>query len=225
MRKKRRKLKKIHICLIIAIAYVLFSNFHIINSESGRIIHYKNLDNVFLKNADCIIVLGAGVKPDGTPSDMLKDRLDTAVEAYKRGLSQKILMSGDHGRDDYDEVNAMKKYAIAQGIPSSDIFMDHAGFSTYDSMSRAKEIFQINKAFVVSQRYHLYRALYLANSKGIKCYGIAADHSAYKGQKMRDIREVAARTKDFLKAIFSPAPKFLGETIPVSGDGDITNDQ
>ena len=104
---------------------------------------------------DCILVLGAGVNED-EPSDMLRDRLDTAIELYNTGIAPKILMSGDHGCEDYDEVNVMKNYAIAKGVPSEDIFMDHAGFSTYESLYRAKAVFGAERVVVVSQKYHLY---------------------------------------------------------------------
>ena len=127
-----------------------------------------------LKDVDCILVLGAGVREDGTPSLMLNERLELGIALYQSGASQKLLMSGDHGRKDYDEVNTMKGYALSQGITSEDVFMDHAGFSTYESIYRAKEIFQAKKIIIVSQEYHLYRALYIADKFGIEAYGVAA---------------------------------------------------
>lgn len=133
-------------------------------------------------------------------------------------------MSGDHGREGYDEVNAMKQYAMVAGVPSSDVFMDHAGFSTYESMYRAKEIFQAQKVVIVSQEYHLYRAIYIAQALGLDAYGVAADGEDYAGQWQRDAREVLARVKDFFTSIWKPEPTYLGEAIPVSGDGDVTND-
>ena len=133
-------------------------------------------------------------------------------------------MSGDHGRTDYNEVGTMKQWAINEGINSSDIFMDHAGFSTYESMYRAKEIFGADKIVIVSQEYHLYRAIYVARALGIEAYGVAADYRSYGGQFMRDVREIAARIKDFGTSIFKPLPKYLGDQIPIEGDGDLTND-
>lgn len=124
----------------------------------------------------------------------------------------------------YDEVNAMKQFAIDEGISSSDIFMDHAGFSTYESIYRAKEIFEADSVVIVSQEYHLYRAIYIAEQLGIKAYGINADYRIYGGEKYREAREILARTKDFFKTIFKPESTFLGEVISVSGDGNITND-
>ena len=108
-----------------------------------------------LGEIDCILVLGCGVREDGTPSHMLEDRLRRGVELYKAGVAPKLLMSGDHGRTDYDEVNTMKQYAIDAGVPSEDIFMDHAGFSTYESMHRANSIFCAEKILIVTQKYHL----------------------------------------------------------------------
>ena len=174
--------------------------------------------------AGCILVLGCGVREDGTPSLMLRDRLETGVALYEAGAAPKLLMSGDHGRKDYDEVNLMKDYAMEKGIPSEDIFMDHAGFSTYDSMVRARDIFCAKTVVIVSQEYHLYRALYLAEKLGLEAYGVPALDVNYRGQAYREFREMLARSKDFCTAVIQPQPKFLGEKIPISGNGDLTND-
>ncbi len=176
-------------------------------------------------DADCILVLGCGVREDGSPSLMLRDRLEKGIALYKAGAAPKLLMSGDHGRKEYDEVNLMKAYAVEKGIPSQDIFMDHAGFSTYDSMYRARDIFCAEKAIIVSQEYHLYRALYLAEKLGLEACGFPALDVNYRGQAYREFREMLARTKDFCTAVFQPQPKFLGEEIPIRGNGDLTNDK
>lgn len=173
---------------------------------------------------DCILVLGAGVKGD-SPSDMLRDRLDTAIELYKKGIAPKLLMSGDHGDVDYDEVNVMKNYAIEQGVPSEDIFMDHAGFSTYESMYRARESFGAERVVVVSQKYHLYRALYIGRSFGMDVCGVNADLRDYNNEFYQETREVVARFKDFFYCIFKPEPTYLGEPITLAGSGDVTNDK
>ena len=180
--------------------------------------------NKILENIDCIIVLGAGIWGD-KPSPMLEDRLKEAISLYNQNISSKIIMSGDHGKEDYDEVNIMKEYAIKQGVRSEDIFMDHAGFSTYESMYRAKDVFEANKVVIVTQKYHLYRALYIAKQLGIEAYGVNSDPRKYVGATYREAREIIARDKDFIKCIFKPQPKYLGETIPVNGDGNITNDK
>ncbi len=182
-------------------------------------------DAASLSDVDCILVLGCGVWDDGTPSHMLEDRLKRGVSLYNSGAAPKLLMSGDHGRTEYDEVNTMKNYAVAAGVPAEDIFMDHAGFSTYESMYRAKDIFCVEKVIIVSQEYHLYRAIYLARALGMEAYGVAADYRTYSGQLYRDIREILARDKDFFVAIFKPDYPYDGETIPVSGNGNLTNDK
>lgn len=181
-------------------------------------------DAAKIQDVDCILVLGCYVHKDGNPSDMLHDRLRRGVELYDLGAAPKLLMSGDHGRTDYDEVAAMKQFAIDAGIPSEHIFMDHAGFSTYESLYRAKEIFQAKKILIVTQEYHLYRAIYIANQLGLEAYGVSADYRNYSGQTSRDIREFLARVKDFGTGIFKPEPTYLGDTIPIWGNGDLTND-
>lgn len=176
-------------------------------------------------DADCILVLGCRVHEDGSPSLMLADRLEKGIELYESGASARLLMSGDHGRSEYDEVNTMKAFAVEQGVPSEAVFMDHAGFSTYDSIYRAKDVFQAEKIIVVSQEYHLSRALYIAERLGLDAYCVAAADISYQGATYRSLREAAARGKDFLLAWVQPQPKFLGEAVPVSGNGDLTNDK
>lgn len=174
--------------------------------------------------ADCILVLGAGLKADGTPNHMLQDRLDKGIELYQAGVAPKLLLSGDNGQEEYDEVNAMKEYALNAGIPSEDIFMDHAGFSTYESMYRARDIFLVEKVIIITQRYHQYRALYTARGLGMESYGVVPAPRTYAGQRYREIREILARDKDFLKMIIQPKPTYLGETIPISGSGLASHD-
>ena len=187
--------------------------------------HILSTDKTASLAADCILILGAGVKADGTPSDMLEDRLLQGIALYELGSAEKLLVSGDHGQVDYDEVNTMKLFAISHGVPSSDIFMDHAGFSTYESLYRAKEIFQAEKIIIVTQRYHLYRALYVARALGLDAYGVASDYRSYAGQSYYSAREMAARVKDFFQVILKPQPTIMGEAIPLDGDGDCTNDR
>ncbi len=174
------------------------------------------------QDIDCVLVLGCQVKSDGSPSHMLEDRLKAAV-GCNRGDTL-FLMSGDHGQEDYNEVAVMKQYAIDAGVPSENIFMDHAGFSTYESIYRAKHIFGARRILIVTQKYHLYRALHIANALDLEAWGIAADARTYSGQFYREIREVLARVKDFGMSILMPEPIYLGDPIPLSGSGDITND-
>lgn len=223
--KKRNSIKvssTILICVLLtAVAMVCGVNFYVKNRSAAYLVAPDEAESI--SDVDCILVLGCKVKEDGTPSDMLRDRLTRAIELYKVGAAPKLLMSGDHGRKEYDELAIMKQYAIDAGVPSSDIFMDHAGFSTYESMYRAKEIFKANKIIIVIQEYHLYRALYVAREFGIDAFGVGADYQRYWGQSIRDFREVFARCKDFATTIFRPKPTYLGEAIPVSGNGDATN--
>jgi len=176
-------------------------------------------------DADCVIVLGAGVTDDGQPRHMLEDRLLRGIEIYESGGAKKLLMSGDHGQNDYDEVNTMKAFAVEKGVPSGDVFMDHAGFSTYESMYRARDIFGAKKVVIVTQKYHLFRALYVARALGLEAYGVASDQRGYVGQEYYSAREALARVKDFGMCLFKPEPTYLGEPIPISGSGDLTNDK
>ena len=219
MKKVLKYLLIVFICLML----LLFSlNIYVTSSTKKQIVN-KN-DYSKLNDIDCIVVLGAGIWGD-KPSPLLQDRLDTAISLYENNVSSKIIMTGDHGRKNYDEVNIMKDYTIKNGIKSEDIFMDHAGFSTYESIYRAKEIFKAKKVVIVTQKYHLYRALYIANKLGLEAYGVNSDPRRYSGASYRELREVLARNKDFFKCIIKPKPTYLGEVIPVSGNGNITNDK
>ena len=220
--KKRNLTKALQICCFFAAAvliYALSINSFILEAYSTSITEKPT------QTYDCILVLGCGVKDDGTPSDMLMDRILTGVELYEQGVAPVIIMSGDHGKENYDEVNTMKNHAIKLGVPAEKIFLDHAGFSTYESMYRAREIFQAKKIVIVTQQYHLYRAVYIARQLGMDAYGVAADYRSYSGQTYRDIREILARVKDVGTCILLPEPTYLGEVIPISGDGNLTNDE
>ena len=218
----KKMIKYVVLVVAIFILIVFSINLYVKLSTKKQIL--TNNDYSSLQNIDCIIVLGAGIWGD-KPSPMLEDRLLQAIDLYKKGVTSKIIMSGDHGKAEYDEVNVMKKFAIEKGIPSEDIFMDHAGFSSYESIYRAKYIFEAKKVVVVTQEYHLYRALHIANSLGLEAYGVGADPRQYVGALYRELREILARNKDFIKCLYKPDPTYLGETIPVSGSGDITNDK
>ena len=172
--------------------------------------------------ADAIVVLGASVFADGTPSTILQDRLDCGIALYKSGAAPKIIMSGDNSTEHYNECAAMKQYAIAQGVPSRDIFCDHAGFSTYESMYRAKYVFGCERIVVATQTYHLYRALWSAKSLGMQAEGVPSDYHEYQKQLQYDIREIPARTKDFFKALFDVPSTYVGEPISLDQSGDVT---
>ena len=209
------------VLLFIGVAFII--NYYVKKCSEDRIITKDEASA--LDNVDCIVVLGAAVKDGNRPSSMLSDRLQTGTELFKSGAAPKIIMSGDHGRKEYDEVNVMKQYAVDNDVPSEDVFMDHAGFSTYESIYRAKEIFKAEKIIIVSQKYHLYRAVFIAEKLGLDAYGVAADVMEYRGQRYRDLREIAARNKDFFSVIFKPESTYMGDAVPVSGNGNVTNDK
>ncbi len=217
----KKPLKIIFFVILVIIILTIGINLIIYFSTKNSIITDKSEK---LENIDCILILGAGIW-NNQPSPMLEDRLLEGISLYKKGISSKIIMSGDHGKVDYDEVNIMKKFAIEKGVNSEDIFMDHAGFSTYESIYRTQKIFQVKKIVIVTQQYHLYRALYIAKQFGIEAYGVASNPREYARQSIREVREWIARDKDFIKCIYKPTPTYLGDTIPVSGNGDVTNDK
>lgn len=222
----KKKILKLLIGLTATGAFVVIIligiNYYVKASMNNRIISVEEASKL---EADCILVLGAGVWEGGRPSFMLEDRLLQGIELYELGASDRLLMSGDHSSEDYDEVNVMKQFAIDRSVPSDHIFMDHAGFSTYDSIYRARAIFEADNIIIVTQEYHLYRTLYVAKQLGLEAYGVASDPREYVGQDYRELREVLARVKDFLYAIIKPKPTYLGDSIPVDGNGNITNDK
>ena len=226
LRTKKSKFKKVLLFILIAgiisVIAMLCIDGYVKASVSERMLTVQQASQL---DADCILVLGALVRTDETPSFILQDRLNRGIELYNQGASERLLMSGDHGRVNYDEVNVMKQFAVDTGIPSQHVFMDHAGFSTYESLYRARDIFKARKIIIVTQEYHLYRALYIADRLGLEAYGVAARTNNYSGQSYRDFRESLARVKDFIYVIFKPEPKYLGEAIPVNGNGDLTNDK
>lgn len=212
-------MKKLLRLVLICILILILINLYMILITRKKIL---NKDEYKIENIDCILVLGAGIRNNG-PSPMLEDRLLTAIELYQAGVAPKILVSGDHENSNYDEVNVMKNYLINSGIPSEDIFMDHLGLSSYDSIYRLKKIFKVNRVVIVTQKYHLYRSIYIAKAFNIESYGVSATKRTYYNQVKRDIREFAARIKDFFKCIYKPSSTYLGEVKPIKGDGNRTN--
>lgn len=147
---------------------------------------------------DCILVLGAGLRPDGSPSDMLHDRVAVGVELYRALGGVSLLMSGDQ-TGDYNEVAAMKSLAESLGVDSDRIVLDPKGYSTYESILRAREIYGAERILIVTQEYHLYRALYLAEALDMEAFGVSADLRSYRGQIKRELREVLARFRDLFR--------------------------
>lgn len=173
--------------------------------------------------AQVALVLGARVLADGRLSAMLADRVRTAADLYHAGRVSKVLVSGDHGRDDYDEVGAMRRELLALDVPAADVFCDHAGFDTWSSMVRARKVFGVSSAIVVTQRFHLPRAVYLADRAGLDATGYAADRRTYgKRGDVATARELFARVKAVSEAAVNRRPRFLGPPIPIDGDGRAT---
>ena len=208
--------------LIIFVIIIVFAlNGLVVGTTKGRIIKEEDIKEDY----DAILVLGCKVNPDGTPSMMLSNRVEKGIELYKK-TGFKLILSGDHGKEEYDEVNTMKKMVLDESIPIEDVFLDHAGFSTYDSIYRAKKVFNAKKIIIVSQRYHLFRALYIADKLGLEAYGVAADDIPHKMINIKnEIREVLARDKDVFKSMFKPQSKYVGEPIDIKGSGEVTFDE
>jgi len=170
-------------------------------------------------NEQVALVLGAKVWSNGQMSDVFKDRVKTAIDLYNNGKVRKILISGDHGQENYDEVNAAKDYLLNNNVKPEDIFLDHAGFDTYDSLYRAMYVFKAESLVVITQDFHLPRALYIANKLGMESCGVSADLHKYSGESAMNRREVLAKVKAWLNITFNSKPKYLGNEMPLSGSG------
>lgn len=174
--------------------------------------------------ADAIIVFGASVRSTG-PSPMLQDRLDTALEQYRLGRADRILVSGDHGTPEYNEVQAMKDYLVERGVPAGAVFMDHAGFDTYSTLYRARDVFGIERAVLCTQSYHLYRACYIGRRLGLDVTGAPGARRRYPSMVKQHIREAGARVKAVLQVeLLRSEPRYLGDPIDIRGDGSQTDD-
>ncbi len=207
------------LCALI-IVFAIAVNLRIAGVSRGYI--YTRPDEV--PAAYTAIVLGAMVSKTGNLSNFLLDRMDMALALYNAGKVKRFLLSGDHGRADYDEVNSMKHYLLDHGVDSTDIFLDHAGFDTYNTMVRAKEIFGVEDAIIISQEFHVPRAVYIARGKGIQAYGINADKRDYGSLNYLKFRESIACIKAFFEVNINKSPVFLGDKIPISGDSRLSYD-
>lgn len=203
----------------------IFSLILLINSliyiQSKSLIYSQKQE---LPQAYTAIVPGAYVYKTGYLSGILQDRVETAYELYKTGKVQRFLLSGDHGRKDYDEVNSMKNYLLNKDVKTEDIFLDHAGFDTYSTIVRAKEVFEVDNAIIVTQKFHLPRALYIAKKKNINANGLIADKRYYPALMRLRIREVLACVKAYTNVKLNRKPKFLGPKIPITGDSSLSYD-
>lgn len=200
---------------------VIILQFHI--NRSSRDVIFEDASK--LEPAYVGLVLGASVRPDKSLSPILQDRVDSALELYEKGIIKRFLLSGDHGQKDYDEVNAMRTYLKNKGVTDSVIFMDHAGFDTYDSMFRAREVFKVEKAIVITQKFHLPRAIYVGRKMGLELQGYVADHREYPGNAHFTRREWLANIKAWVELNIEKSPTYSGDAIPITGDSGLSHDK
>ena len=177
-----------------------------------------------LEKVDCIIVPGAQVIANKRPSPMLQDRLDGAVELYRAGISDRILVSGDHREDNYNEPGVMYRYLLEQGIPEQAILIDHYGLDTYDTIYRARHVFLVETAVITTQRFHLQRALFLADKIGLTAIGYATDPRPYSSHSYMLVREMGARLKAIYEIRTAALPAYSSPPFHFGGDGRLTRD-
>ncbi len=225
---KDKTKKYLCVALLIAICIGIFGfitalacNIYIISYADDYMLSFQ--EAVEMGDIDCIIVLGAGVNEDGTMSYVLSERVRVGAELYLAGASERLLLSGDHSREDYNEVGTMKEYMVSCNIDSQMVFTDHAGFDTYDTMYRARDIFKAERVLIVTQQFHLSRAVYIARELGLEAFGVACDENQRYFNFFTEIREFCARPKYVWDALIKPEPKFLGEEIPIWGEASASN--
>lgn len=177
--------------------------------------HIINIEKV--QPSPVAIVFGAGLWRDGTPTPVLRDRVETAAELYFAGKVEKLLMSGDNSRQDYNEPQAMRDYAISLGVPDAVIALDYAGRRTYDTCYRARDIFGIRSAILVTQSFHLPRAIYTCNALGIKATGVPADQRDYRKGSLAywNLREIPASLVALWEVHISKPLPVLGDPEPI----------
>jgi len=201
--------------ILIFVSGILGANFWVGHIAAGKI--FQKVDAI--EDHQIILVLGAGVEQDDKISDVLRDRLDTAVELFTNRKVLRIIISGDNSRENYNETDSMRNYLLEAGIPPRIIFTDYAGFDTFDSIFRAREIFGAEKLILISQEFHLPRAIFLAEKLGIEALGFSANLRKYRNQPQMNLREVLANTKAVGNILFNSKPHFLGEKFDLAGDG------
>ncbi|MFA6096534.1 MAG: ElyC/SanA/YdcF family protein [Candidatus Paceibacterota bacterium] len=215
MKKTKIKiLRAVAVMFVFAAIAIISINYIEIKSSERSV--YRDIGGIETNRT--AIVFGAKVRGENM-SSMFEDRVVSALELYRARKIEKILVSGDHGRPEYDEVNAAKDYLVSNGADADDIFTDYAGFDTYDTLYRAKEIFGVEGAILVTQEFHLYRALFIAKSINMNVVGYASDRHDYPGKEIYSGRELFARVKAYFDVILKSKPKFLGDKIPIEGDG------
>lgn len=213
MNKKKKIILVVLIILIIGMLFTLFINIHMINSTKNQIVDLEEINEI--KDIDAIIVLGCRIHENSIPSLMLANRLERGIDVYDK-LKIPIILSGDNTRDDYNEVSVMNEY-VKTSIPEEDIILDNAGISTYDSVYRAKYLFNAKKVVIVTQKFHIYRALYLANKLDLEAIGVVANDIPQKFIMFKnEVREILSRDKNYIKALIKPKSKYLEKSISIS---------
>lgn len=219
MKKIKKFLLSFIILCLIALFVVLVTNSNV-TAETEKLI-FTELNDV--PKTKVAIIFGAGINGD-QPSRYLKDRLDAGISLYKNNKVDKILLSGDNGRDEYDELTVMKLYCQKNGVDTTKIYIDYAGFDSYSTMYRAKHIFYVDTAILVSQKYHLNRCIYLGDKLGIKSFGYSADRGVYPGYKYYASREKLSVSKAVLDVIRDRRPKYLGEPVDINRESNYTKE-
>ncbi|KKO89005.1 membrane protein [Sphingobacterium sp. Ag1] len=212
MKKIKRVVLAVLVLCVVALVVVVLTNSNVTAKTESAI--FTELTDV--PRTKVAIIFGAGINGD-QPSRYLKDRLDAGISLYKNHKVDKILLSGDNGRDEYDELSVMKLYCQKNGIDTTKIYIDYAGFDSYSTMYRAKYIFNVDTAILVSQKYHLNRCVYLGDKLGIKSFGYSADRGVYPGYKYYAFREKLSVAKAVLDIMRNRKPKYLGKQVDVNG--------
>lgn len=209
--------------VVVAVAVVAVANITVVVTTRDDVHTVEQMSEELADNpADAVVVLGASVYADGTPSDILADRLEVAVDLYKAGAAHAIICSGDNRDSHYNESDAMKAYCVSLGVPSEDVYVDHAGNTTYESIYRAHHVFGAERIIVATQAYHLYRAMFSAGCLGMQVWGVPTDKGVYQDQARYSRREVIARTKDFAMALLGVPVDTQGEAYSLDDSGDLT---
>jgi SanA protein len=213
-----RKVVRWTLIILLSLCILTVGVFLLVNVSTHKLIYDEPKD---APEAQVAVILGAAILYNGNISPVLRDRSDTAIELYEIGKAEKILVTGDNSSLAHNEVNPVRKYLLSKGIPDEDIFLDHAGFDTYSSMYRARDIFLTDSIIVVTQTFHLPRAIFIAKNLGMEVYGVSADHRRYKFRNYT--RELLANVKAVMNLVFKREPKYLGEPIPITEDSGLNN--
>ena len=185
-------------CVLLALSVIIVSS-AMVSATEDSITSHKDIESIEKGKYDYILVFGAGVRADGSLTNMLRDRVIVGARLYHAGVAAKIIMSGDRSGDSYDEPSAMKKFAVELGVPEKDIICDYEGFSTHETVVNFKRSYKASSVVMVSQHYHLHRALYIAKEQGLTTYsGVSSDLETYRKQTIYSAREIIARFKDFM---------------------------